>query len=235
MGHDIEQYYPKVQRLAWKWYRKMGGKEKSSWDIGDLIHEGLKGLCEAESKYEPHLGTKFWSYARFRVNGAIVDFLRRSSSVPIPQKKWNQTKICNEAIYKLTNDLLRKPTEEELAKELDISIDDLQGLQNPLLESVEFNDTEIYGDKNVESPLTKDMRFELFHDVEECRSRLSDKEKLILEARNKGVTLMSLAKSFKTSHESIRRWHNTGLQKMKRCLESKEWTIEDVVSLEVQY
>ena len=46
-------------------------------EIEDLLQIGMVGLIEAAHNYQPHEGVVFENYARLRVKGAIIDFLRK--------------------------------------------------------------------------------------------------------------------------------------------------------------
>jgi len=60
-------------------------------------------------------------------------------------------------------------------------------------------------------------------------SALPNDEKLILIARLKeGIQLRILAKSFRISIESVRRKEKKAVQKLKSCLEGKDWSVEDI-------
>ena len=51
----------------------------------DLLQIGMVGLIEAAHNYEPQDGVVFENYARLRVKGAIIDFLRKSSNLCVVQ------------------------------------------------------------------------------------------------------------------------------------------------------
>ena len=76
---------------------------------------------DAISKYDPARGAKFKTYAEFRVRGAILDELRSMDWVPrsVRQKASN----IDGVVQKLQVKLKRKPEDEEVAKEMKLSLD----------------------------------------------------------------------------------------------------------------
>src|SRR5918996_1173183 len=90
----------------------------------DLISYGIFGLIDAIEKYEPERGIKFETYAISRIRGAIIDELRAIDWVPRSVRF--KAREVEKAIGRLENELRRSPSDEELAKELDISLPELR-------------------------------------------------------------------------------------------------------------
>ena len=82
---------------------------------------GVLGLMDAISKYDSSRGAKFKTYAEFRVRGAILDELRALDWVPrsIRQKASAVEKV----VRSLESKLNRLPEDDEVAKEMDMSLD----------------------------------------------------------------------------------------------------------------
>tara|TARA_B110000196_G_scaffold54425_1_gene45055 strand:+ start:14 stop:694 length:681 start_codon:yes stop_codon:yes gene_type:complete len=90
-------------------------------EVDDLISVGVLGLMDAITKYDSSRGAKFKTYAEFRVRGAILDELRSLDWVPrsIRQKASAVEKV----VRSLESKLRRLPEDEEVAKEMDMSLD----------------------------------------------------------------------------------------------------------------
>ena len=116
-------------------------------EIEDLLQIGMVGLIEAAHNYEPQEGVTFENYARLRVKGAIVDFLRKSSNLCRGTIKRKQD--FDKASRKLEVDFKRLPTSEEVATELNISVSELMSWKHDFAaskhQSIE-EATEAYGD-----------------------------------------------------------------------------------------
>jgi len=89
--------------------------------VEDLISTGMLGLIDAIKKYDSSLGIPFEHYAKIRVKGAMLDEIRSTDWVPrsLRQKRGKLEKTC----VALDQRLGRDPTEEEIAYEMQISIE----------------------------------------------------------------------------------------------------------------
>ena len=108
-----------VKKIAWHYH----GRVKNIIEIDDLIQIGMLGLVSAANNFIEKPGITFSSYARIRIKGEIVDFLRKNSNLC-------RTTIVNKQRYeksfeKLQKNLNREPHDHELIKELDIEINEL--------------------------------------------------------------------------------------------------------------
>src|SRR5919106_3721517 len=92
----------------------------------DLISYGIFGLIDAIDKYELTRGIKFETYAISRIKGAIIDELRAIDWVPRSVRF--KAREIEKAIGRLENELKRSPSDEELAKELGIGLEELRGI-----------------------------------------------------------------------------------------------------------
>jgi len=92
-------------------------------EVDDLISVGAIGLMDAIEKYDPTRGAKFKTYAEFRVRGSILDELRSLDWVPrsVRQKASKLDAVAN----KLQSKLGRPPEDEELAEEMEITLEEL--------------------------------------------------------------------------------------------------------------
>ena len=113
----IKRYSPMIKYVA----NRIAMRLPPHIEVDDLISVGVLGLMDAISKYDSSRGAKFKTYAEFRVRGAILDELRSMDWVPrsIRQKASNVDKV----VQKLQAKLRRPPEDEEVAKEMDLSLD----------------------------------------------------------------------------------------------------------------
>ena len=89
----------------------------------DLVSYGIFGLIDAIDKFDPGRGFKFETYAISRVKGAIIDELRSFDWVPRSVRA--KARAIERAYSKLENELRRTPDDTELARELDMSAEEL--------------------------------------------------------------------------------------------------------------
>ena len=102
----------------------MGSGLPAHVEEADLISYGLVGLISAIERYEPEREIKFETYAIPRVRGAIIDELRALDWVPRSVRA--RAREIERANVKLERKLQRAPTDEEIADELEIEVEDFQ-------------------------------------------------------------------------------------------------------------
>jgi RNA polymerase sigma factor FliA len=92
----------------------------------DLVSYGMFGLIDAIDKFDPERGYKFETYAISRIRGAIIDELRSIDWVPRSVRA--KARAVEKTYAKLENQLLRTPTDAEVAEAMGTSEEDLQAL-----------------------------------------------------------------------------------------------------------
>jgi RNA polymerase sigma factor for flagellar operon FliA len=93
-------------------------------DEGDLVSYGLLGLIGAIERYDPAREIKFETYAISRIKGSIIDELRSLDWVPRSVR--SRAREIERAMLELENRLKRAPTDEEVATEIGITVDEFQ-------------------------------------------------------------------------------------------------------------
>lgn len=92
----------------------------------DLVSYGMFGLMDAIERFDLDAGVKFSTYAITRIRGSMIDELRKVDWVPRSVR--NKAKRIARASRRLENDLGRTPSEEEIAAELDITVEELHDM-----------------------------------------------------------------------------------------------------------
>ena len=121
----VVAYSPLVKFIA----GRMASGLPSHVEEGDLISYGLLGLIGAIERFDLEREIKFETFAVARVKGAIIDELRSLDWVPRSVRA--RARDVEKANAKLEGKLQRSPTDEEMAAELKITVEDFQ---NALLE-----------------------------------------------------------------------------------------------------
>jgi len=88
-------------------------------ELHDLAQSGVLGLVSAGRGYDPATTVPFAIYARYRIEGEMLDSLRRADVAPRRLRRWQ--KQVNAARRGMTAALNREPTEEELCERLMIT------------------------------------------------------------------------------------------------------------------
>ena len=113
-------YSPLVKYVA----GRMASGLPAHVDEADLISYGLVGLISAIARFEPEREIRFETYAITRIKGAIIDELRSLDWVPRSVRA--RARDIERANSKLEHRLQRAPNDEEMAAELDMTVDEFQ-------------------------------------------------------------------------------------------------------------
>ncbi len=116
----VVAYSPLVKYVA----GRMASGLPAHVEESDLISYGLVGLISAIQRFEPERDVKFETYAITRIKGAIIDELRSLDWVPRSVRA--RAREIERVNSRLEHRLQRAPTDEEMAVELDMSVEDFQ-------------------------------------------------------------------------------------------------------------
>jgi len=116
----ILHYAPLVKYVA----GRVGSGLPAHVEQADLISYGTFGLIDAITRFEPSREIKFESYAMARIRGAIIDELR--STDWIPRSVRTKARQFERTVAALESKLQRSPTEEEIADEMDMDVEEIR-------------------------------------------------------------------------------------------------------------
>ncbi len=114
----ILEHLPQVRLIA----RRIHERLPESVSLDDLVSTGTVGLISAIDHFDPGHNVKLKTYAEYKIRGAILDSLRGLDWAPRQQRR--KSKQIEAAIAAIEQRLHRAPTEEEIAKELGLSMDE---------------------------------------------------------------------------------------------------------------
>jgi RNA polymerase sigma factor for flagellar operon FliA len=179
-----EEYLPIVRYVA----EKMIERLPHNVQVEDLVSAGVFGLFEAVDRFDLTRGVKFETYCVGRIRGAMLDELRHMDWVPrLTRARANK---LEEAYAKLEKENGRPPTDVELARELRLSVDQLDALfrevsgaslvsmnRRTLEKDENQMGVDVMEDAKLEGPFPANSRRDL---VDFCKKKLSTKERYIL-------------------------------------------------------
>lgn len=196
-----------------------------SVEYDDLVGYGTFGLIDAIDKFDYTKGYKFETYASLRIRGAILDQIRKMDWIPrsIRQK---QRKMEN-AYQALETRHGRNVTDEDVAEELNLTIEEFEDWQNQtnitniisldeFLEQGSESKTEQYFATTFEQPERIVEQKELKDILVRTLDTLTEKEKrVIVLYYYEDLTLKEISKILEVSESRISQLHTKALQKLK--------------------
>lgn len=114
----IIEHLPQVRLIA----RRIHERLPESVNLDDLISTGTIGLIAAIDRFDSAHNVKLKTYAEYKIRGAILDSLRGLDWAPRQQRK--RSKQIEAAIAEIEQRVHRAPSEEEIARELRLSIEE---------------------------------------------------------------------------------------------------------------
>ena len=117
----ILEHLPQVRLIA----RRIQERLPENVSLDDLISTGVIGLISAIDHFDPKHNVKLKTYAEYKIRGAILDSLRGLDWAPRQKRK--KAKQIEAAIATAEQKLQRAPVEEEIAAQLNLSLDEYRG------------------------------------------------------------------------------------------------------------
>lgn len=220
-----------VKKIAFKLFRQYCPRGASGFFTReDILHYGVIGLLKAEKKFDKKMNVPFQAYAGIRIHGEIMDAIRKSPEIRLPQEKSSQFKRLSKA-KKTLQDQGETPDPEALAQELGWNVKTVLKVENFSNRVVSVDAQPGYkepagGDRSGNAE-KKTLDKDLAAVMQRCLEALDDAaERLILVARElKNMKLRQLAQKFGWSIEKVRQKQISAKQSMKVCLEKNGWDL----------
>lgn len=129
----VERYAPLVKRIAYHLLARL----PASVQVEDLMQAGMIGLLEASKKYDAGKGASFETFAGIRIRGAMLDEVRKGDWAP--RSVHRNSRMVSEAIRKVETRTGRDAKDQEVAAELQLSLEEYYGILGDTLGSRLFS------------------------------------------------------------------------------------------------
>ncbi|MFP4373532.1 MAG: RNA polymerase sigma factor WhiG [Spirochaetaceae bacterium] len=224
----VRQYAPLVKYVAGK--VAIGMPHNVEFD--DLVGYGVFGLFDAIEKFDPEKHVKFKTYAVTRIRGAIFDELRSIDWVPRSVRQ--KAREIEETVRKLESSLGRAASDEEVAKELNMSVKEYEKtiLKVSGTSILSLNDVWYTGEDNdkvsiadsIESPqsLNPDViveKDEIKRVIAQSIKELPEKEKKVLVLYYyEDLTLKEIGQVLEVTESRVSQLHTKAIMRLRTKL-----------------
>ena len=202
----------------------------------DLVQEGSLGLIKAASRFDYKKGFKFSTYATWWIKQTIIRAIANSSrSIRIPVHMGDKIRNLKKAMIKLSVDLGREPTDEELAQYLKTTVKKIKITKESIIKEPISFDTPVAQDLSLEdyiadtvenAPNQRIEKIDFKKDINAALNLLNKRERFIILNRfginnRKTRTLEELGNILGFSKERIRQIEMESLKKLRKSEETQ--------------
>lgn len=207
------QYLPAVKAMAFRLKERL----PSSIDFMDLSAIGTEELIKLARRYDEKLNDSFWGYAKKRVYGAMLDYLRSLDILSRASRKL--VKAIDYAVeeYRVTHE--DEPTDEELAEILDEDIDKVHDarIASSIYTVMPLHDQLQVGDEG--AALASVEREELVDVIKKVLSNFKEREQLVIQFYYfEELTLKEISEILNITESRISQIHKSVIQKIKESI-----------------
>ena len=211
----------------------------------DLIEEGNLGLMKAVTKYNPHKGFRFSTYAAWWIRQYITRAIaNQGKTVRIPVYMTEVLSKFKRVTEELTQKFGRKPSANEIGRRMRLPIERIHRLQElvttsqttsletPVGEEGETEMIDLLQDEVTPSPQDAITRFLQHERIDALLKRMSERERRVLTLRygledGIGRTLGETAKFFGITRERVRQIEVVALRKLRTYVTAEEQKTAD--------
>lgn len=221
-----------VKNIASKYYTY-----KLGMDYEDLVSYGIMGLIDATKKFDKNRGCKFSTYAVLKIKSFIIDEIRRNS--PISRNDVSNISKYNSSVEELQKILLREPTDDEIAKYMNLSLKEVGKIESNIhimtttsLDNIIFEDN---NDIKVVDTVKDDDKLIPSNIIEENEKLeiltkaiqiLKERDRLVLSLYYyEELTFKEIGKVLEVSESRICQLHSRAIVNLRNALEKLNYNI----------
>ena len=171
----VLQYMPALRAMAFRLKERL----PSSIDINDLISIGTEEMIKLARRYDDSINDSFWGYAKTRVYGSMLDYLRNLDIISRANRKL--IKLIDKEVSKYFNEHEEEPSDEYLARVLN---EDIKKIKEAKIASDFYTLIpldEQYNALQGDNAINKIEKEELVAIIQDILSNLSKREQMIIQ------------------------------------------------------
>lgn len=205
--------------------------------LGDLINEGNLGLIKAAKRFDETRGFKFISYAVWWIRQSILQALAEQSRiVRLPLNRVGALNKIGKAYNSLEQEYEREPTAEEIAKELEMDLDEVSetlkmssrqvSMDAPFSHGEENSLLDVLANEDNPLPDTSLMSDSLRNEVERALSTLTEREAEVIRLYfgfdgEHPLTLEEIGEQFHLTRERVRQIKEKAIRRLRHTSRSR--------------
>lgn len=206
--------------------------------LGDLINEGNLGLIKAAKRFDETRGFKFISYAVWWIRQSILQALAEQSRiVRLPLNRVGALNRIGKAYSTLEQEYEREPSPEEVAKVLEMDVQDISetlqisskhlSFDAPFADDQENRLLDVLENEEEPAPDTSLMSESLHAEINKALSKLSEQEAEVIKLYfgledDQPMTLEEIGDKFNLTRERIRQIKEKAIRRLRNTTRSKD-------------
>ncbi len=211
--------------------------QNGSLTLGDLINEGNVGLIKAAKKFDSTRGFKFISYAVWWIRQSIMQALAdQSRIVRVPMNRVGSLNKINRTLSQLEQRHQREASNQEVADELDLSIEEVDkalkiggrhvSVNAPFVQGEENSLLDVLENTAEETPDSGLLAESLRSEIERVLSTLTERERDVITlyfgiCGSEAHSLEDIAHRFNLTMERVRQIKENGLRRLRNASKNK--------------
>ncbi|AJD04313.1 RNA polymerase sigma factor FliA [Campylobacter lari] len=209
----VISYMPALRAMAFRLKERL----PASIDVNDLISIGVEEMIKLSRRYDKEQNDNFWGFARKRVNGAMLDYLRSLDVMSRSNRKI--IKDIDAIIDEFYQENEKEPDDEYLAQRLNLEVEKVKearaahaiSLVMPLDEQLNC-----FNDSNIIEQIEKE---ELIEKINAVLEEFKEREKLVIQLYYyEELNLKEIAEILEISESRISQIHKRLLKKIRERL-----------------
>ena len=212
----VLSYMPALRTMAFRLKERLPG----SIDVNDLIGVGVEEMIKLSRKYDKDRNDSFWGYAKKRVYGSMLDFLRDLDVI----SRTDRTLV--KAIDAVTNEYFNEhetePDDEYVAKILNEDVEKVREARNvsSVVSTLRIDDQmELMSDEDTLAAIEKE---DLTEKIQAVLQELDERDQLVIQLYYyEELSLKEISEILRVSEGRVSQVHKRLMQKIRDRLEGR--------------